>query len=328
MNEAPKARLITALLIALSIAAHGTELGCASSARLLHAACGFDSSDDFFTGKAICLDSSDPLDECLADAAGEREETLEECDAVFEARRELCEELDDAPHEPAFGEDFAANFVDPLEIGNTITAHTFFPLVTGNRWVYESTSLDDEGEEVTETITVVVTDKVKLIEGITCVVVNDVVEEDGVVIEDTDDWYAQDTDGNVWYCGEIAQNFETFDGDEPEEPELVDIEGSWKTGRDGSKAGVLIPAEPEVGDVIRQEVAYADAEDVIEILSVDGTQSAPAASCSATCLVTLDFTPLEPDAEEQKFFAPGIGLIVEVDPESGERLELIDFDVQ
>jgi len=53
------------------------------------------------------------------------------------------------------------------------------------------------------------------------VVVRDVAMDEGEVVEITDDWYAQDLDGNVWYCGEIAQNFELFEGDEPEVPELV-----------------------------------------------------------------------------------------------------------
>ena len=328
MNYAWRILLLSVLSIPFAVPASGTELGCSASARMLYAACGFDASDDFFSGKAQCLDSSDPLEDCLSVVAVEQEETLEECDDVFGARLELCEELDDAPHEPAFGPDFVANFVDPLEIGATVTPHTFFPLVTGNRWVYEGTFLDDDGEEVTETITVVVTDKVKLIEGIACVVVNDRAEENGVVIENTDDWYAQDTDGNVWYCGEIAQNFESFDGDDPEEPELVDIEGSWKAGREGNKPGILIPAVPEVGDVFRQELAYADAEDVIEILSLEGTEAAPAAACAGDCLVTRDFTPLEPDAEEEKYYAPNIGLILEVNPETGDRVELIELDLQ
>ncbi|MGA1826502.1 MAG: hypothetical protein ACMUIP_17755 [bacterium] len=37
-----------------------------------------------------------------------------------------------------------------------------------------------------------------------CVVVCDLAEEDGIVIEDTEDWYAQDIQGNVWYFGEIS----------------------------------------------------------------------------------------------------------------------------
>ncbi|HMB55228.1 MAG TPA: hypothetical protein VKU40_18060, partial [Thermoanaerobaculia bacterium] len=173
--------------------------------------------------------------------------------------------------------------------------------------------------------TVTVTSRTKAIEGITCIEVRDVAEVDGVAVEVTDDWYAQDLDGNVWYCGEISQNFELFEGDDPEEPELVDVEGSWKAGRDGAKAGISLPAAPMVGDVYRQEVAWGDAEDAAEVLSVTASESSPEASCSGTCLQTFDFTPLDPEALEHKFYAPGVGLIVEVDLNTGDRVELIDF---
>ena len=124
-----------------------------------------------------------------------------------------------------------------------------------------------------------VTESTKLIEGVTCLVVNDLVEEDGLPIEDTDDWYAQDVDGNVWYCGEIAQNFEVFEGDDPEEAELVDVDGSWKTGRDGAQPGIIMLASPQVGDVYRQELALGEAEDAARVISTTGSATVPAASC-------------------------------------------------
>ena len=174
-------------------------------------------------------------------------------------------------------------------------------------------------------IEVVVTSETKLIDGVTCVVVIDTASEEDVVVEITRDWYAQDLAGNVWYCGEIARNFEVFEGDDPETPELVDIDGSWKAGRDDSEPGILLPFSPQVGDVIRQEVSYGEAEDVIRIESLTETESSEAASCDGNCLMTADFTPLEPGVLENKFYAPGIGLIVEVNPEEGERVELVEF---
>ncbi len=301
---------------------------CSKSAWVLKSACNFGVADDFLKGKAICLNigNADEREECLADIREQWRDGFVECGEVFQARLEVCDEIGEARYDPPFGSDHADNFVDPIDIGNGVAPNPYFPLVTGNQWVYEATFLDDEGEEVTETITVKVTDKTKLIDGITCVVVNDVVEEDGDLIEDTDDWYAQDLEGNVWYCGEIAENFETFEGDDPEEPELVDIDGSWKASRDGAKAGILFPAVPQVGDVIRQEVAWGDAEDVIEILSVTGSESTEAGfSCVNTCLVTRDFSPLDPGVDENKYYVPGLGLIVEVKPGTDERLELVEF---
>lgn len=201
-----------------------------------------------------------------------------------------------------------ANFVDPTEIGSRVTPNPYFPLVPGTTWIYEG------GDEK---ITVTVTEDTKEILGVTCAVIHDVVEEDGEIIEDTLDWYAQDVEGNVWYFGEIAQNFE--DG------ELTDIDGSWMAGVEGAKIGILMPINPVEGQVYRQEFALGEAEDMGEILSLTATESVAGASCTDNCLKTRDFTPLEPDVEEQKYYAPNIGVILEVDLETGERVELIEM---
>lgn len=317
--------MLVLLLLPLSHYASATDLGCSATARSLHLACGYDAKDDYFTNIAACVDSEvNGFDECVAQFNAELAETSQECSGVFAARLEVCDALDDAAHVPDFGEDYADNFVDPLQIGETIDPNPWFPLVQNNYWVYEGT-FEEDGESVTEIITVTVTSEVKIIEGIACLVVTDVAQEDGEVVESTEDWYAQDVAGNIWYCGEISRNFESFDGDDPEEPELVDTEGSWKAGRDDAQAGILFPADPIVGDVIRQELAWTDAEDVIEILSLEGDEATSVASCNGQCLVTRDFTPLEPEANENKYFASGIGLIVETNPDEDERVELIEF---
>jgi hypothetical protein len=292
------------------------EPGCAASAHIQRLSCEFNLRDDFFTVSAQCLDETMADDNCFAAAEDEFDEGLDECNDVHEARLDVCEALEDATHDPAFGPEFSDNFVDPLQIGAAIAPNPWFPLVPGNRWLYEGDG---------ESIEVVVTGDTKLIDGITCIVVVDTAMEDDIVVEITNDWYAQDTDGNVWYCGEIAENFEESDGDETDGPELVDIDGSWKAGRERAEAGVLLPFEPQPGDFFRQEFSQTDAEDVIEILAIDATESSPGASCSGNCLLTRDFTPLEPGAEENKYYAPGIGLIVEIKPGTTERVQLQEF---
>jgi hypothetical protein len=321
MNEKNTLRAIALVTIYISLIvmcgqAAAVEPGCAASAQTQRIACQFDLRDDFLTHSAICLDSAVPDEACFGDAEEEFDEGVEECDDVLEARLELCEALDDATHEPEFGEDFAASFVDPLQIGVTVAPNPWFPLVTDNRWVYEGDG---------ESIEVVVTGDTKVIDGVTCVVVIDTASEDDVIVETTNDWYAQDVDGNVWYCGEISENFEEFDGDDTEDPELVDIEGSWKAGRDDSEAGMLLPFDAQVGDIFRQEFAQTDAEDAIEVLAVDANEAAPGGACNNDCLLTRDFTPLEPGVEENKYYVPGIGLIVEIDLETGDRVELAEF---
>ena len=309
MNEKNTLRAVALSTIYISLIvmcchAAAAGPGCAASANSQRLACQFDLRDDFYTESAICLDSAAQDEACFSDAEDGFDEGIEVCDDILEARLDLCEALDDATHDPEFGEAFAANFVDPLEIGVSVAPNPWFPLVTGNRWVYEGDG---------ESIEVVVTGDTKLIDGVTCVVVIDTASEEDVVVEITNDWYAQDVDGNVWYCDETA------------DPELVDIDGSWKAGRDGNEAGLLLPIDPQPGDIFRQEFAQTDAEDVIEILAIDATEAAPGGACNGNCLLTRDFTPLEPDAEENKYYVPGIGLIVEIDLATGDRVELAEF---
>lgn len=297
---------------------------CSNTAKAALRACQGEVTDDYWITIGNCINIDDDAEraECRGEAKVARKEGRGECAEQYEARLDLCTALGEERYDPDFD---PLNFEDPRQIGGVVTPNPYFPLVLGNKWVYESIFLDEDGEEVTETITVEVKDETKLIEGVTCLVVNDVVEEDGEVIEDTDDWYAQDLAGNVWYCGEIAKDFETFEGDDPEEPELVAIEGSWKAGRDHAKPGILMFASPMAGMVYRQEMALGDAEDAAEVLSINGSEAVPAASCMGDCVVTRDFSPLEPGVNENKYYAPGIGLILEVNPDTGDRTELIEF---
>jgi len=320
------ALLVTLLATAVFCdGAAGAEIGCTAAANASNLACDFAAKDDLFAARAICMDSpDDDLAACLADADAEFGEVLDECRAIFDVQLEVCEMTEDAAHLPEFGGDFAGNFVDPLQIGISVTPNPWFPLVQGNEWTYEG-SFEEDGEVVTETIVVTVLNETKLIDGVTCLVVRDVVTIDDELIEDTDDWFAQDVDGNVWYCGEEVKDYETFEGDEPPLPELVSDDGSFKAGRDGDKGGVLLPRTPIVGELFRQELSVGNAEDIIEILATDGDEVATAASCNGQCLVTYDFSPLDPEANENKYYAPGIGLILEIDMNSGDRVELIEF---
>ena len=126
---------------------------------------------------------------------------------------------------------------------------------------------------------------------------------------------AQDVEGNVWYFGELSMEFE--DG------EPVGLEGSWEAGEDGAKPGIVMWANPEVGEVYRQEFFLTEAEDMGEVLSLDQTVTVPYGRFE-NCVMTKDFTPIEPDVEENKFYASGVGVVLEIDVESGERAELVD----
>ena len=178
--------------------------------------------------------------------------------------------------------------------------------------------------------------KTKLIEGVTCIVVNDVVEEDGELVEDTDDWFGQRKDGTVDYCGEVARDYEFFEGDMPEEAELVETDGSFKAGRDGDASGTLFPGNPVVGSVYRQEYSASNAEDAATVISTTYQwatggelndfipQDLAELMCDdVACVVTGEFSPLDPGEFERKYFAYGVGKFLEVDVESGEIAELV-----
>jgi hypothetical protein len=294
---------------------------CFSIASSLNRACFNDTRDDFWEGIANCTNIADPEErgECIGEVRDEVGEAQDECREVRGARRDLCEELGENRYESGFDPDsFTAEFNN---------MNPYFPLAVGNMWVFE-------GEE--ETITVEVLDETKSIEGVTCIVVNDVgVVEDGSELEDTDDWYGQALNGDVFYCGEISLNFEAFEGDDPAGAELVDIDGSWKAGREGAQAGTLMFADPVVGTVYRQELAWSEAEDAAEVISTTYRygddpeldflvpQELAELLCDGDCLVTRDFTPIEPDANELKYYAPGVGQFLEVAPDDEEIVQLV-----
>jgi len=280
---------------------------CSKTASAAFLACYSEKKDDYWIAQGNCYNLSDKEEqaECFAEAKEEYKEAKEECREQLEARKEVCELVGEAPYDPEIDPE---NFVDPTNIGTSVAANPYFPLVEGNTWEYEG------GEE---TITVTVTAETKIILGVICRVVTDVVQEDGEVKEDTKDWFGQDIEGNVWYFGEISQEFENG--------ELVSIDGSWTAGVDGAKPGIIMYFEPEVGDVYRQEFLLGDAEDWAKVVRLDADESAPAADCDGGCLQTEEGTPLESDVIENKFYKPGIGLILELNPETGERVELVNL---
>jgi hypothetical protein len=193
--------------------------------------------------------------------------------------------------------------LDPSLFVGVALDHPYWPMAPGNRWVYRETDADGTEQQVEVTVT----GDTKEILGIPATVVHDLVTEDSQTVEDTLDWYAQDASGNLWYLGEDTKEYENG--------EVVSTEGSWEAGVDGAQAGIILPADPQAGMTYRQEYYAAQAEDAAEILSMDEHVDVPFGTFD-NVLETRDFTPLDPDIEEHKFYARGVGP-VEVRQTSG-----------
>jgi len=205
--------------------------------------------------------------------------------------------VEDEPYEPQFD---PADFVEGID-------NPYLPWTPGTTLIYEG---GDERVEVT------VTDETREIMGIAATVVHDRVFVDGELMEDTYDWYAQDAAGNVWYLGEETEEYENG--------EVVSTEGSWEAGVDGAQPGIAMLAQPEVGETYRQEFYEGEAEDVAKVFARGESVTVPAGSYDEV-LVTEDWTPLDPDIIEHKFYAVGVGVVREELVEGGDEvLELIE----
>ena len=195
-----------------------------------------------------------------------------------------------------------SNFHDPLKIDNK-----YFPLKPGTTMIYNGT--DEDGEPTRDEFSV--TNDTKVILGITTRIVHDNAYVKGDLEESTDDWFAQDDDGNVWYMGEFTTELPS-----------KSHKGSWEAGVKGAKAGIIMEAKPMVGDKYQQEVAKGEAEDAATVLSLNEKVCVPY-GCFSNVLKTEDFNLLELDLLENKFYAPGIGNIKTVMVKGGSEVETL-----
>jgi len=201
--------------------------------------------------------------------------------------------------------------VNPSKFTNsTNLTNTYFPYATGKKYILEGQSAD--GLERTEEQRLGTT---KTILGITCIEVEFKGYLNGVLIEKAIDWYAQDNNGNVWYFGEVVDNYNS-------NGTLKDHAGSWEAGVDGAQPGTIMPANPQVGMAYREEYYFNHAEDRAEVTGTGLTVMIPFGTFT-NCIKTRNWTELEPDLNENKFYAPGIGLIKEVDVTDNSEIRLI-----
>ena len=198
--------------------------------------------------------------------------------------------------------------LDPARFSTRID-NPYWPMRPGTRWVTRETAPDGMRQKV---VVRVMHRTRRIANGVTARVVRDTVTERGRLVEDTRDWYAQDTAGNVWYLGERTKEYE--------HGRVVSTEGSFEAGVDGAQAGVVVPADPVPGLRYRQEWYAGHAEDTASVVAV-GEQAETPAGHFRDVVMTREVTPLEPDALEFKFSARGVGPVLALEVSGGSARE-------
>jgi len=211
---------------------------------------------------------------------------------------------------PQDGQAFA---IDPSDFTTEID-NPFWPMKPGSRWVFRET--DAEGS--VSRVVVTVLDKTKTIaNGVEARIVHDQATEEGQLLEDTYDWYAQDADGNLWYLGEDTTEYENG------KPKTK--EGSWEAGVDGALPGIIMPANPQVGMTYREEYYKGHAEDGASILYTDALARVPGGRFEHG-VQTRNTSAIEPDVVEEKIYAEGVGVVLEMTVSGGsDRTELLSY---
>jgi len=274
---------------------------CLQTARDALGSCKSAAQSDHQAALGKCINITDPAARrsCERQAATDLADALDTCQGGFEVRQTSCQKLGPGAYDPV---------IDPTNFTTTID-NRYFPLAPGTTFTYLTPdgSIKDVFAVTHDTI---------VIDGVTCVQVHDSVYTDDVLTEDTLDFFAQDRDGNVWYFGENTAEFENG--------LLATIEGSFLSGVNNDKPGIIMKAHPAPGDFYRQEFSLGNAEDYAETLNLNSRVVVPYGHFN-NCLKSQETSPLEPDALEEKYSAPGIGNVLTVDLVTGERDELISI---
>jgi len=201
---------------------------------------------------------------------------------------------------------------------STNVDNKWFPLQPGTQWVYKGVRKGAPARVVQT-----VTDLTKVINGVRTVVVWDVDYKDGKVKESEIIFFAQDKDGNVWLLGELRENYD--------DAEFVGGR-AWIAGIDGSSAGIMMKADPRPGTPSYSQgyapppFNWADRAAVEKV----GQKACVRAGCYKDVLVIAESSKHEgPDAQQLKYYAPGVGYIRVGWKGKGEKLretlELIEI---
>src|SRR5207249_12069129 len=185
--------------------------------------------------------------------------------------------------------------------------------------VFEGQDTDpDTGEVIDSRLESTVLSKTRKVAGVDTLVLEEKVFNDGELVERALDFFAQHQDGTVYYFGEAVDNYENG--------KLVDHAGSWLAGKNGAAPGIIMPANPVVGQTFNQENAPGVAQDQSRVLALDETVKTPAGKFKG-CAKFEDTNPLDPQSTaEFKWYCPDVGLVRDEDAEG--FIELVSYTIR
>ncbi|HEV8359425.1 MAG TPA: hypothetical protein VGR28_03110 [Candidatus Thermoplasmatota archaeon] len=168
-------------------------------------------------------------------------------------------------------------------------------------WTLELAGDDEEGAHIT--VDVIVLDETRVVDGVETRVVFEEEKEDRELVEQSWNWLAicQES-GSVFYFGEAVDIYENG--------VVVAHDGAWEAGVDNARPGILMPGQPAVGHVHFQEIAPLVAMDMAVVLGTDDEVTVPAGTFPGS-VHTLETTILEPGSLSEKWYAPGVGLLID-----------------
>ena len=292
---------LAALSFALQPAAARAESSvCARTTAAALAGCHLQAASDFKFALGACANFRSTTDrhKCRTRAGKDKKEALSDCEEQAKERKHVCSQVGKAAYDPV---------INPAEFSTTIN-NPLLPMKPGSKYVYQNLSENAE-------VTITVTNNTITLAGVTCIVVHDVNKVDGEIEEDTLDYYAQHTDGSVWYFGEDTISYDNG---------VASTEGSWRAGLDGAKPGIVMLGTQPLGKTYRQEFLLGEAEDVARTVAVNQHVEVPFGIFN-NAFVTRDYTAIEPGKFEKKYYVSGVGMVLAHNPDTGEREELVSY---
>ena len=196
----------------------------------------------------------------------------------------------------SLGEEWTKTFRVNKSVLVTSGPNKYFPLTPGKVLEFHG------GDTV---LFVTVTHDTEKVDGVLTRVVEERELEHGKLIEVSRNFFAIDSKTkDVYYFGEDVDMYRNG--------RIINHEGAWRSGLKGAKFGLFMPGTPRRGFGYYQEIAPGVAMDRAKVVSTQLKVETPAGNYE-NCLKTEETTPLEPQAKEFKYFAPGVGLVQDAD---------------